>query len=90
MDLLFQEIETYNTRLFKEEKNGQVTYILRLASVVATGKINVFLLQFVITFFLESPLICVSLCNQMVTSEIRKIHLLLFITRKYAFICVKR
>ena len=34
----FQEIETYNTRLFKEEKDGHVTYILRLASVVATGK----------------------------------------------------
>ncbi|KAM7447258.1 bifunctional diacylglycerol diphosphate phosphatase/phosphatidate phosphatase [Porites harrisoni] len=33
-----KEIETYNTRLFKEEKNGQVTYILRLASVVATAE----------------------------------------------------
>ena len=73
MDLLFQEIETYNTRLFKEEKNGQVTYILRLASVVATGKISYF--SFTIChyfFFLESPLTFVSLCNQIVTSEIRK------------------
>lgn len=31
-------IETYNTRLFKEEKNGHVTYILRLASVAATAE----------------------------------------------------
>ena len=33
-----QEIETYNTRLFKEEKDGHVTYILRLASVATTGE----------------------------------------------------
>lgn len=31
-------IETYNTRLFKEEKDGSVTYILRLASVAMTGE----------------------------------------------------
>ncbi|KAL9953202.1 hypothetical protein ACROYT_G040579 [Oculina patagonica] len=31
-----KEIETYNTRLFKEEKDGHVTYILRLASAVTT------------------------------------------------------
>lgn len=33
-----QMIETYNTRLFKEEKDGSVTYILRLASVAMTGE----------------------------------------------------
>ena len=33
-----QDIETYNTRLFKEEKDGHVTYILRIASVAKTGE----------------------------------------------------
>nr|XP_058946241.1 dipeptidyl peptidase 3-like isoform X1 [Pocillopora verrucosa] len=33
-----KDIETYNTRLFKEEKDGHVTYILRIASVAKTAE----------------------------------------------------
>ena len=38
IDIIPQDIETYNTRLFKEEKDGHVTYILRIASVAKTGE----------------------------------------------------
>ena len=38
IDINPQDIETYNTRLFKEEKDGHVTYILRIASVAKTGE----------------------------------------------------
>ena len=40
IDINPQDIETYNTRLFKEEKDGHVTYILRIASVAKTGEFN--------------------------------------------------
>ena len=36
----WQEIETYNTRLFKEVNDEHVTYILRLASVATTGELS--------------------------------------------------
>ena len=35
-----QTIETYNTRLFKEEEDGRDNYILRLASVATTGEVK--------------------------------------------------
>lgn len=38
IDINPQDIETYNTRLFKEEKDGHVKYILRIASVAKTGE----------------------------------------------------
>ena len=34
----WQEIETYNTRLFKEVNDEHVIYILRVASVATTGE----------------------------------------------------
>ncbi|XP_015758341.1 PREDICTED: dipeptidyl peptidase 3-like [Acropora digitifera] len=37
-----KSIETYNTRLFKEDKEGHVTYILRIASVATSGEIGEF------------------------------------------------
>ena len=36
----WQEIETYNTRLFKEVNDEHVTYILHLASVATTGELS--------------------------------------------------